>query len=206
MNDESREKIPLKKAVKSYYSDKKLSDGQLKELSSLNDNLVSANIPLRVHKFGIFPFSAIAASIFIFIALMSYNKDPDIITAAYNDIIHDEKLSNGLSDVHKNWIAVNDIQAAPSDYNVEMSKFCNINGFKTMHLRIAGKYQGKMNLFFKKGTRPYWFGKSSGKTKDMNWKVLESSKDITVIVMYTKDMRENVVNNIIEEMLPDLVA
>jgi len=206
MNDESREEIPLKKAVKSYYADKKLSAEQLEKLSSLSDNPVSDIKPLRVHKFGMFPFPAIAASILIFIAFFSYNKNPDIITAAYSDIIHDEKLSNGLSDVHKNWIAVNEIKAAPSDYNVEMSKFCDIDGFKTMHLRIAGKYHGKMNLFFKKGSRSYRFGKSSGITKDMKWKVLESNKDITVIVMYTKDMRENVVNNIIGTMLPDLIA
>jgi len=40
----------------------------------------------------------------------------------------------------------------------------------------------------------------------MRWKVLESNRDITVVVMYTEDMREHAVDKIINKMLPNLVA
>lgn len=204
----NKNSVPFKQAVKSHYESKGLSDEKLDKLSKLSEDFSTES---KVKNKSIYtrwslPISAVAASLIIAMVFLGVQREPEIITAAYNDILQDANLSNGYSQVQKDWIRVNNILPAPTDYNVEMSKFCNINGVKTTHLRIAGTHQGKMNVFFKKGNLPYRLSKSSGKTENMHWKVLESNKDITVIVMYTEDMRENVVNKIIGVMLPDLVA
>jgi len=204
---------PFKQAVNSYYKSKNLSAEKLQVLSELTENIESkssnkANKVAYKYRPNIWAWSAsaLAASFMIATLVIGYYQQPDIITAAYEDTIKDAELNNGFAQQHKDWIAVNQILPAPAEYPVEMSKFCDLNGEKTTHLRIAGQTQGKMNVFFKKGPQPYRLGKTSGKTENMRWRVLESNKDITVIVMYTEDMRENVVNNIITKMLPDLVA
>lgn len=204
---------PFKQAVNSYYKSKNLSAQKLQVLTELTENIESdnshkANTVVSQNRANIWTWSAsaIAASLMIAIFTIGYQQQPEIITAAYEDTLKDAQLNNGFAQQQKDWIAVNQILPAPAQYQVEMSKFCDLGGQKTTHLRIAGQHQGKMNVFFKKGSQPYRFGKTSGKTNNMHWKVLESNKDITVIVMYSEDMREPVVNKIINNMLPDLVA
>lgn len=210
MNNDAK---PFKQAVSSYYRSKKMSAEKLQSLSALYGQFERENVSKKVkpthrNRLRVWSYSAsaIAASLIAAILFVSYQQQPELITAAYDDILKDANLNNGLAAQQKEWIAVNHIAPAPAEYKIEMSKFCELSGLKTTHLRIAGQLQGKVNIFFKKGPRPYRFGKTSGKKDSMYWKVLESKKDLTVILVYTEDMREKVVNNIINKMLPDLTA
>jgi len=199
---------PFKQALKLHFQSKKLSDEKYKLLSELSKNINPENndrknktVPIYQNRIWTLSASAIAASLIIVISMFNYQPQPNIITAAYNDVVNDSKLNNGFAQQHKDWIAVNQILPVPVQYQVEMSKFCNLDGQKTTHLRIAGLQQGKMHIFFKKGSLNFNNKISTGKTKNMYWKILKSSNDITVIVMYTKDMREHTVTKIINKML-----
>ena len=210
MNNDTK---PFKQAVSSYYKNKELSDEKIQSISKLTKNIEAKNInneKSSIHRrkssMWSISISAIAASLLVAVIMIGFQQQPEIITAAYNDIKIDSHLNNGFAQQQKEWIAVNHILPAPAQYNIEMSKFCELAGHQTTHLRIAGAERGKMNIFFKKGLRPYRFGKKSGKKDDMFWKVLESKQDFTVIVLYTEDMRENVVNKIINKMVPDLIV
>ena len=216
MNNDTKS---FKQAVNSYYKNKELSDEKMHLLSELTKNIDTNNVNnvnnvnneessthRRRSSMWSISISAIAASLLVAVIMVGFQQQPEIITAAYHDINFDSHLNNGFAQQQKEWIAVNHISPAPAQYKVEMSKFCELAGHTTTHLRIAGTEQGKMNIFFKKGLRPYRFGKKSGKKDDMYWKVLESKQDFTVIVLYTEDMRENVVNQIINKMVPDLIV
>ena len=210
MNNDAK---PFKQAVKSYYSGKTLAEDKLQALSALYDkhNVQDSRDNVRAIKTGqrrkwIYATSAIAASLFAVVLSVAYLQTPALITAAYADVQKDASLNNGLAAAQQEWISANHIAPIPAQYKVEMSKYCDLDGFRATHFRIAGEHQGNMNIFFNKGPRPYTFGRSSGKTDDLYWKVLESRQGFTVVVMYTEDMREKVVNTILNTMLPGIIA
>lgn len=212
MNNDSK---PFKQAVKSYYESKNIPAEKLLLLSELSDKIGShatetKNSTTHKHKTGMWSLtaSAIAASLIVTLFTIGYNQQPEIITAAYDDAIKDANLFNGLASQQKEWIAVNHIAPAPAEYEIEMSSFCNLSGHKTTHLRIADRQQekGKINVFFKIGQKPYLLGRTSGKKDNMYWKVLKAKDNLTVIVLYSEDMHEKAVNNIIHNMLPGITV
>jgi len=203
----SNEKHPIKQAVKEYYADKSLSATQLNALQksikqqadSIEQNHSNIN-KASVFKWG----GTIAASLFLFVVMMGYLQTPDLISSAYADIRKDANLNNGMQVSMQQWLDENDIASVPQQYPVKMSKFCRLDQVLTTHLRIAGKEQGEMNVFIHHGERTLsWFDRS-GAVEDMNWKLLKVRNNLTLIVLYTHDMREKSVQHILHEMLPEL--
>lgn len=96
----------------------------------------------------------------------------------------------------------NRIELVPQKYKVEMSKFCRLQSHQTTHLRIAGATQGKMHIFFHHGDKPIHWLNRSGTNEQMSWKLVQVREDLSLIVMYTHDMREDAVRYILAEMLP----
>lgn len=203
----NHKKIPIKQAIQSYYSEKSLSDVQLQSLQRLQESTSQQQTETKRQRTSGFNWLvSIAASFLVFVIFVAYLQTPAVITAAYADIKSDAKLNNGLPSSMSQWMTNNRIELVPEKYNVEMSKFCKLQQHQTTHLRIAGATQGKMHLFFHHGEKSaHWF-KRSGTDKQMNWKLLQVREDLTLIVMYTHDMREEAVQNILGEMLPELHA
>jgi len=61
-------------------------------------------------------------------------------------------------------------------------------------------------LFFHHGDKPIYWLNLSGTNQQMNWKLVQVREDLTLIVMYTHDMREEAVRHILGEMLAELRA
>ena len=104
------------------------------------------------------------------------------------------------------WLGENNIRPIPQKYPVEMSKFCKLDQYLTTHFRVAGVEQGKLHLFFHQGDRPvHWFNRK-GELNSMNWRLLKVSENLTLIVLFTEDMREAAVEQILDKILPHLQA
>ena len=202
----SDEKQPVKQALKTFYADKGMSEDQLHALQqALIKRADKDNVAITKGRKGsvIKWLGSIAAS-FLIIWLTSSIHTPQINSSAYADILKDKSLNTGMQLSMLQWLDENKIARVPSMYPVEMGKFCLLDERLTMHMRISGKSQGEMNVFFHHGERALSWFDTSGRYDDMNWKLLKVRKNLTLIVLYTQDMREKSVKHILNEMLPEL--
>jgi len=210
------DKIKLQHAVKFHYSEKSLYNKQQHDLKALQKKLM-INTDIKQNNFfnssrlicwmryNIFaPTMAITlmAAVFIF----NFYQEPTIISAAYADVIQDKGLTNGLDKKSTDWMTNNQLLPVTDKFKVRMSKFCNINNNIIMHLRIDGKKKGAMNVFFHKSKQSITWKKKSGKKHKMQWKLIEVKEDLSLIEMYTSDMRQQSVDVILNAMLKELVA
>jgi len=203
----NNDRQPIKQAIKNYYSSKTLSDTQNQSLLSLQKTLQQTpehTPPNR--RFTIQWAGSIAASFLLLIMVFAYTHTPAVITAAYTDLNKDAILHNGLQLPASKWLSENNIAAVPQKYPVEMSKFCKLDQYKTTHLRIAGAEKGTLHLFFHHGKHPMHWLNRTGKVNKMNWKMIDIRDNLTVIVLYTDDMRESAIQNILSDMLPEFQA
>lgn len=197
---------PLKQALKKYYASKSLSDSQLDSLQALQKNQqqlesMGVNKPYALQWMG-----SVAAALLLFLMAFVYMHTPAVISDAYADMVKDASLNNQMQSSVRHWMNENSIGGVPQNYPVEMSKFCHLDKYETTHLRVAGAEQGTMHLFFHRGKRPIHWMNRSGSVDDMGWKMIEVREGLTVIVLYTHDMRASAIQAILSGMLPGLQA
>lgn len=147
---------------------------------------------------------AIAASLTLCLILTSlYWQTPILISAAYADINKDTHVENGFSSKHFQELRQMSIGRPPESMKVEMSKYCNLSNYQSTHFRIAGEQQGKVNIFFLSENKLHHWGKSEGMINELHWKLLYVHDNLTVIVLYTHDMKVSGVQNLLNSMLPE---
>lgn len=206
----------IKQALKEYYAGRSLSEEQLHNLQKRLGRYESEN--QKAHADGVHVkqgvvaakpvrwFISLAASVLLSVMALFYLSTPAVISAAYADIIRDAELNNGIKTTMQQWLDENGVAQVPQQYAVEMSKFCRLDQYLTTHLRIAGREQGHLHLFFHQGKRPVHWLSRDGIEQKMHWRMLNVRDDLTLIVMYTDDMRKSSVEHILAEILPGLQA
>lgn len=198
----------FKQAIKTYYAEKSLSDTQMLELQA-KPSLLEKNITgdkqegdrrsSKVKWAGSF-----VASVLVFLFIFSYFQTPTVVSDAYADISKDTDLNNGMPVSMQQWLGENSISPIPQQYAVEMSKFCKLDQYLTTHLRIAGVEQGQLHLFFHQGEPPVFWFERRGELNTMNWRLLKIRDNLTLLVMFSEDMREAAVEQILDKILPGL--
>ena len=88
----------------------------------------------------------------------------------------------------------------PESMPVEMTKLCNLNGNKTTHLKVAGAKQGAVHLFIKKGDFNASFLEPANSKSTLPWRLIKPRHDLSVLVVYTKDMNPASVDKLIQTM------
>lgn len=210
----SSDKQPVKQALKVFYAGKSLSDAQGQSLQQiLSSGFVedseasskeSENAKVNSQTNRVVKWLGSIAASFLVVLVMSYLYTPQVISAAYADIQKDKHLTTGLQLPMQQWLDENKITRVPAQYPVEMTKFCMLDQNLTLHMRISGKEQGEMNVFFHHGEQSLLWFDGSGELDDMKWKLLKVRENLTLVVLYTHDMREKSVQHILNEMLPEL--
>ncbi len=194
----------FKKAIKSYYHKKSLSEAQQSALETLQKDLKKPEQKQSLESYKW--LSTIAASLLLFAVAFTYSQTPNIIASAYADTLKDAEMNNGMQPLMTQWMDENKLNVIPQQFKVEMARFCKLDKYLTTHLRIAGVEQGELHLFFHRGEQPLsWFNRT-GTFEKMNWKLLKIRDDLTVVAMYTHDMREKSVQVILENILPEYSA
>jgi len=218
IQDDNQIKKPIKQALKEFYSNKSLTSEQLDRLQQLTsqNSCELERKPEKVdfHDTGessifsrskYFWLSSMAASVMMFFILFD-NSHPGLITSAYQDIAKDSELHNGLDIAVSNWLAVNNISPVPKEFDIEMSKFCQLEKQIATHIRVAGKSQGTAHFFFHQKDADLQAEIVQGVENEMNWKIIYIRENISVLVMYTQDMREEAVQKILLGMLPNVIV
>jgi hypothetical protein len=200
------DKQPLKLALKTYYENRPLPDNRLQVLQVMQSEAAQKHGGKAAKTSRVMWFCSVAASLLLIIITLAHLQTPAIINAAYNDIAHDAETYNGMQSSVSQWLHENDIRAVPQKYRVEMSKLCQLDKYQARHLRIAGAEQGTLHLFFQHGARPFNWMNDNGHDEKINWKIINVRDDLTLIVMHTHDMREEAIQNILDNMLPELQA
>ena len=121
----------------------------------------------------------------------------DLINVAVRDIGNDEKQHAGIILPVELLIAQAYIHYPPKSMTVKMSKMCDLDGNKTIHLKVAGEKQGEVHLFIKEGNFDL---KPSSQNKTMPWKLIKPRDNLSVLVLYTQDMNPANVDRLIQTM------
>jgi len=198
-------KQPLKQALKTYYSEHSLNDKQLNQLQDLSSvNNEEQNKPEQTYfNRKTLWLNTIAASFLIFLIFppsLDQVQSTKLITAAYSDIKKDASLNNGLDKTINQWMSDNNVSTIPKEFNIEMSRFCQLDQYKSTHLRVAGAEKGIAHFFFHQSDKIPKAKLSKGQKDEMNWQIVKLHANLSVLVIYTQDMREEAVQKILNEM------
>lgn len=125
----------------------------------------------------------------------------ELIQLAVNDIQSDEKKKIGIALPVASLVKQRNINYPPESMPVEMTKYCNLDGNKTIHLKVAGEKQGTVHLFINEG---HFDLSKSNRDEEINesmpWKLINPREDLSVLVLYTKDMNPANVDRLIQTM------
>lgn len=124
----------------------------------------------------------------------------DLISIAINDINKDEKSHTGITLPLELMVKQVNVQLPPESMPVEMTKLCNLNGNKTMHIKVAGANRGAVHLFIKKGDFDASLWESATNVPIMPWRLIKPRQDLSVLVVYTEDMDPASVDNLLQTM------
>jgi hypothetical protein len=124
-----------------------------------------------------------------------------VIDAAVADIVADEKHQVGVSISMDSILAATHIQLPIDNMPVHMTKYCNLNRDKTIHMQVDGANHGSVHLFVKQGRfdKQLWQA-NSGQLNEMEWKIIHPRDDLSVLVLRTADMNPDNVEKLIQHM------
>jgi len=145
---------------------------------------------------------ASAASLVMVVALLaSFGQTPGVVSDALADISDDAKHGVGISIPLETLLAEKHFKAPLQNMQVKMTKYCDLDSSRTVHLQVAGERQGQVHLFIQEGAFDVaaW-QKNRGELGAMTWKLITPREDISVLVMYTADMNPDNVEKLIQQM------
>jgi hypothetical protein len=147
----------------------------------------------------------VAASLFgVVLGAVLFNRlsmSPDLISAAISDINNDAKHQVGITLPIFSIVKQANIHLPPDSMTIEMTKLCNLNGNKTVHVKVAGAKQGFVHLFIKEGDFDALLWEATkDTTSTMPWRLIKPRNDLSVLVLYTKDMNPANVDKLIQTM------
>ena len=145
--------------------------------------------------------ASVALFVIVAVSFVGINKTPSVIAAALKDISSDKKQNIGLAVPTEKWLAAHQVNMPPSVMPIMMSKYCLIDGNKTLHLQIAGEKQGEVHLFIFPGKfdRAIWQNRK-GTTSSMPWQLIQAFNDLSVLVLHSNDMDNKKVQQLIHTM------
>ncbi len=146
---------------------------------------------------------SLAASIFIAVLSFTYwhSLPPNLITLAYSDIQKDSYLNNGLSNEVVNWFETNGLSFPSKTMKIKMSKFCKLDEYKAIHIRVLGEYTGEVDIFLSNINFSTLSDKTSGRIKNKNWRIISNKEKADAILVYGDDMKEKSVEKLMKKIL-----
>jgi len=154
------------------------------------------NIPLRYYLIAASLFGMIVGTVLV----NQLSAKNDLISIAVNDINKDENHHVGITIPVALLFKQARIHLPPESMPIEMTKWCNLSGNETMHIKVAGAKQGVVHLFIKAGD----FSASLWETKKyahaMPWRLIKPRNDLSVLVVYSQDMNPDSVTRLIQTM------
>lgn len=146
--------------------------------------------------------TAVAASFVVAMVVLRITfSTPALVTAAIDDIAEDAKHSVGIAVDFSAVLSSRNIDAPLQKMPVRMSKYCELDEQKTLHMQVAGEQQGHVHLFVRDGRFDHFFWQAEeGVAGDMQWRIIQPSDDLSVLVVFTPDMNPVNVEKLVRHM------
>lgn len=160
---------------------------------------------MKQHHNPMVKYLVLAASVFgivISILLVKYVEQPvDLVQVAIEDIKNDTRKHVGIMLPIETLFKRANINLPPNSMPIEMTKHCNLKGNETLHIKVAGAHHGAVHLFIKKGDFTLSITNSGQGIGDFkSWGLIKPRNEISVLVLYTKDMNPANVDKLINTM------
>jgi len=137
----------------------------------------------------------------IVVSVIGVNQTPSVVVAALEDIEKDKLRKVGLSLPEDAWPGEQKVSRLLEGMVLKMTKYCNLDGHRTVHYQILGKHRGEVHLFLQQNKFPALFWqKSSGEKHSMPWRLLTPEPGLSVLVVYSSDMDVDNVDKLINNM------
>ena len=130
-----------------------------------------------------------------------YPATPALVNAALRDIHNDEAQGIGVTVPVSLVAEIEKVKLPPPFMPVEMTKYCNLVGHQTLHVKVSGEKQGKVHLFMtNEGFDLRFWQARQGAMHSMPWRLIKPRGDLSVLVLYTEDMNPANVDKLIQAM------
>jgi hypothetical protein len=157
--------------------------------------------PGKRSRSGILAAAALAGLTLAILLLNAINTTPVIVTTALNDIRNDAQHNVGISIPLDVLAQLDDVNLPHESMPLTMTKYCTLGSSKTIHLQVAGAKQGEVHLFIQRGGFDIAFWQAAqGQVDSMPWKLVKPRDNLSVLVLYTRDMNPANVEKLIQTM------
>ena len=153
------------------------------------------------HKpWNVLRWGAVAGVVLVSLLLRALLDHGSLVSAAMEDIAAADRHAQGVS------VSMDEVASALSialplpEMTLLMSKRCHIEGLDTVHLQIAGARRGEVHLFIHQGAANAFAEQDSGKAADFTWRMLSPREDLSVLVLYSADMKAESVEALLQHM------
>jgi len=128
-------------------------------------------------------------------------RAPDLVQVAIEDINNDTNKHVGITLPFEMLIKQSKINMPPSSMPVVIAKRCNLDGNETLHIQVAGENHGAVHMFIKKGDFTLAVANASqGEVTYRAWGLIKPRNELSVLVLYSKDMNPASVDALIKTM------
>ena len=147
------------------------------------------------------PLAAGLFGLLICFALLGYfTPQPDLVGAAVADIKKEDTHRFGTQLPFDEFIKRVRVNRPPEAMPLLMAKYCNLKGETAMHLQVAGPGHGQVHLFIREGLFSLPVSGEAGTADAMSWKLIQPRQNLSVLVLYTKDINSLNVDKLIQSM------
>lgn len=123
---------------------------------------------------------------------------PDLIDAAYDDMLRERGLHGRFDDDARHWFAAMAVQIPEGAY-LDLSKDCMLDGVSTRHLRLVHPELGRVNLFVYTSPSTQ-IAAASGALGDQRWLLLEPRPGLAAVVLYENGRKHESITRLLARM------
>jgi hypothetical protein len=155
---------------------------------------------------GRWALAGVASFVIVLVVLGVTFQTPSVVKAAYADIAKDKAHNVGITVPEETWRSALGIDTPARMAAVDMTKYCTIQGHKTLHFQVSGlqrnqSEKSEVHFFVQRGqfAKRFW-QKSDGAFQSMPWRLIRPRPNLSVLVMYSEHADPNRVERLIRAM------
>lgn len=161
------------------------------------------------HRVG-WSWSAMAAAMLIIGMPLAYwltmgwfnaNYCPSILTAAVTQVDHENDLYRKPDPALKNWFARTGLQGTIENIPVQFAKVCELEAWRSQHVRFIDPQNGKVNLFFLPvPKRELHLRSNQGEVSEKYWRTEPLGSQLTLLIISDREFSDDAIKRLVETL------
>ncbi|WP_455203108.1 DUF3379 family protein [Kaarinaea lacus] len=155
----------------------------------------------RQKRFRLVGVAASVAIVTITLIVVMTLQTPTVVRHALADIEKDKPLNVGIAVPDNIWMSSLRIKAPPAVMAIDMTKYCYIEGAKTVHFQLSGADHSEVHLFVQDGEfeKRSW-QTTQGELESMKWRLLKPRDDLSILVLFSRNADTLSIERLIDTM------